>query len=108
MILPSFEYLDGPTKLTFFLLDLTRVKSNRACRPLAGAFRARPGRRGRISGRQGSCLPALRLRAGRSGLTICHWQIVRAALTPLPAGCRPSAIGPGEGPPGAVEEVVSG
>jgi hypothetical protein len=34
MILPSFEYLDGPTKLTFFLLDLTRVKSNRACLPL--------------------------------------------------------------------------
>ena len=30
--------------------------------------------------------PALRLRAVRSGLTICHWQIVRAALTPLPAG----------------------
>jgi hypothetical protein len=38
--------------------------------------------------------PALRLRAVRSGLTICHWQIVRAALTPLPVGLCPSAIGP--------------
>ena len=38
--------------------------------------------------------PALRLRAGRSRLTICHWQIVRAAPTPLPAGLSPPAIGP--------------
>ena len=31
------------------LADLTRVKSARACLPPAGAFRARPGRRGQIS-----------------------------------------------------------
>jgi hypothetical protein len=39
-------------------MDLSRVKSIRACHP------------------------APRLRAVRSGLTTCHWQIVRAALTP--------------------------
>ena len=47
-----------------FLVDLTRVKSTRAC------------------------FPAPRSRAVRSGLTICHWQIVRAALTPWQARYR--------------------
>ncbi len=73
----------GPRLL---LTDLTRVKSVRACLPPGRRVRARPGRRGRVSCGRDSCLPALRLRAVRSGLTICHWQIVRAALTPLPAG----------------------
>jgi hypothetical protein len=47
-----------------FLVDLTRDKSTRAC------------------------FPAPRSRAVRSGLTICHWQIVRAALTPWQARYR--------------------
>jgi len=35
-----------------------------------------------------ACFPAPRSRAVRSGLTICHWQIVRAALTPWQARYR--------------------
>jgi hypothetical protein len=58
------------------LPDLSVDKSGRAC-----LGQARPDYR-----RQEVAFPALRLRAVRSGLTICHWQIVRAALTPLPAG----------------------
>jgi hypothetical protein len=58
-----------------FLMDLTRVKSIRACHP------------------------APRLRAVRSGLTICHWQIVRAALTP-PAGAFAPAQSGADGFPG--------
>jgi hypothetical protein len=69
-----------------FLPDLTSVKSGRACLPL-GRRVPRPPRQSRPDYRcQEGSLPALRLRAVRSGLTICHWQIVRAALTPLPAG----------------------
>jgi hypothetical protein len=45
-----------------------------------------------------SSLPALRLRAVRSGLTICHWQIVRAALTPLPTRLAHSGNGPADLP----------
>jgi len=46
-------------------MDVTRVKSIRACNP------------------------APCLRAVRSGLTICHRQIVRAALAPWQAYSRP-------------------
>jgi len=52
-----------------FLMGLSRVKSIRACHP------------------------APRLRAVRSGLTICHWQIVRAALTPLAGAFAPARSG---------------
>jgi hypothetical protein len=45
---------------------------------------SRPSETGR------DCHPALRLRAGRSGLTICHWQIIRAALTPRQARSAPA------------------
>ena len=74
-----------------FLPDLTSVKSGhcpdgRACLPF-GRRVPRPPRQSRTDYRcQEGGFPALRLRAVRSGLTICHWQIVRAALTPLPAG----------------------
>ena len=42
-------------------------------------------------GRATACaivIPALRLRFGRSGLTACHWQPVRAALTQSLAACH--------------------
>ena len=51
-------------RLPLFLMDVTRVKSIRACNP------------------------APCLRAVRSGLTICHRQIVRAALAPWQAHAR--------------------
>jgi hypothetical protein len=57
------------------LVDLTRVKSTRACLPLAGAL-PRPPRQAR---------PDL--------------QTSAQAETPLPAGLRPPAIGPCEPPP---------
>ena len=60
---------DNHTPPTVLLADLTRVKSGHC--PDARA-----------------CNPAQRLRAVRSGLTICHWQIVRAALTPWQARFR--------------------
>ena len=51
-------------QLTAFLLDLTRVKSGRACLPVAGAYRARPVRRAPI------------------------YQVRFPALHPLPDGIR--------------------
>jgi hypothetical protein len=60
--------------------DLSRVKSIRACHP------------------------APRLRAVRSGLTICHWQIVRAALAPRQARSRPPSQARPDFPPPAPAE----
>ncbi len=57
-----------------FLADLTRVKSARACLPLAGALPRQP-------------------RQARADFQA--WSRVE---TPLPAGLRPSAIGPGKRP----------
>ena len=82
MILPSFEYLDGPTKLTFFLLDLTRVKSNRACLPLGRRVPRQP-------------------RQARA-----DFQRSAPVESPLPAGLRPSAIGPGKRPPDVCFRVL--
>jgi hypothetical protein len=65
------------TGAAFFAEIVHRTISDRSSPP----GQARPDYR-----RQAWGFPALRLRAVRSGLTICHWQIVRAALTPLPAG----------------------
>jgi hypothetical protein len=65
-----------------FLVDLTRVKSTRACLPLAGAL-PRPPRQAR---------PDL--------------QTSAQADIPLPAGFRPPAIGPGKRPPDVCFRVL--
>jgi hypothetical protein len=63
-------------------VDLTRVKSTRASLPLAGALPRQP-------------------RQARA-----EFRTYAPVENPLPAGLRPSAIGPGKRPLGAVEKVV--
>ena len=48
---------DVQKRILLFLLDLTRVKSNRACLPMGRRVCARPVRRGRISQRQACWFP---------------------------------------------------
>jgi hypothetical protein len=67
-----------------FLVDLTRVKSTRACLPPAGASRASPGRRVRIAGSLGKwrapCLRAYALR--QSDPANVHWTFAFGSSGP--------------------------
>jgi hypothetical protein len=78
------------TGAAFFAEIVHRTISDRSSPPGQARFRASPRQARPDYRRHAWGFPALRLRAVRSGLTICHWQIVRAALTPLACGLKPS------------------